>query len=1044
MNEVESQPQPPSIPVMADTNSLTRTLPGLGSGPATLPKPSLELQRLRGPEAGARFQPGVLLKSDDQGAIYEVKDLDLDRSVAVKTSAVHDEHAAVHEARILARLHHPGIPPLYDLERTVDGRLCSIMPLMVSQALDERLPGTRERDSLRELVLIIREVLDALAHAHARGIVHLDVKPEHIRIQGHSGVVLSGWSSARMLTASDPVAGMVGTPLYMAPEMARAEPASIAADIYGCGATLFHMLIGRPPVRAADEETFWLRKRAGNVDLPTADEQRDLPPALIAIAIHALAAEPSMRYRSAAAMARDLDAFVAGATVSVYGDTAWTKMRTWYRKHAVAVLIAAFMVAASLLIGWKSYGERLRLLATWGRPVLTLDFNGGTGLPDQLRVLTGAFEVRDGALVSTGERDCSAIFVQRCEGPVAVEYDARILPGSVPCDVSVLYALDPPDVNIDNPRRYYLQIGARDNSYAQILNPERKVVTFSPLRLESGRTYHVRMEIEGAAMRIIVDGALVCEHREIMPIDSGWLGLYAYYPGKSFDKIQVYSKGMPEVMSPLALGDQHCRDGRWQQGAAWFARVAEVHQGKELGEEASFRAGLALQHLGRLAEAEEAWRPIAQGRWRSRIAISGLENQLASQRFKMEDIEHLRGPGRPPDAGALRSGGVYALVAARLAELYPQADVELRLRMEALWNAAVFRAGGPDEADPNALTDLLAVRERLFPDRCASGAASALLALRRYDELLTRFSEHVVPAAEALMRLGRAEEVLVRFADHRFQVGEALLDMGRIDEIRAMQPSSPTLLDKYTMHCETDLTRFSRADVLNNFNAFRKEAEPGNALVHTACLIDRVDEAMQACAAIPNKKPEALVISAYLLADADEALLRRYPSWIAARAVVDYHRAITGFMAGEPVRLGSIRDPGQDWYSEIQLWMAHLILRPFIAEVAGEQGAFARGLKAVTVGHRWHFMQRPRYCAEYILGGMDDAQFLAQPYHGNAAPLLVLCKALRAEHQGDAVAARAAYADFLALPPHLRCLHEWWRDPVVERFAAWRFQALAP
>lgn len=1030
-------PSPTVLP-MPDPDPLARSLrAGAATGGEAAEAPP---QPARGSILGERPRYGAGAAHGLGGTIHALHDADLDRRVAVKAArSAGEAEAFVNQARILALLEHPGIVPVHDLDRTGDGRPCCTMRLVDGRTLGEAIRGAAGEATPHAWILRLRVICDALAHAHGRGVLHLDVKPDNILLATQGGALLTGWGSARSVAEAAAQPEPVGTPLYLAPEVARGEPATAAADIHAFGATLFHLLLGRPPLRAADEETFWQRRRAGDLDLPSAEERRRVPPALLAIVLHALAADPAARYRSAAAMLRDLDAFLAGGAVSVHRDAAWPRLRAWHRRHAGAVWSTLLLLAAGAAVGWYAYGEHLRHLASWGRPIMAFAFDAASEPPAEFRIISGGFAVQDGALVSTGERDNYASLVRRIEGPVAVEYAARMLPGSAPCDVSLIYALQTPEVGQRHPPAYYLQVGARDNSYAQIMDPERKVVAFNPLRLEPGVTYRVRMEIDGVALRVLVDGRLVCEHRTVVPLDSGWPGLYAYYPGKAYDDLRIYSKGMPESITPLAIGDQYCRDGDWERGAAWFARVAEVHQGRALGEEAAFRAGQALLRLGRDAEAEAAWRPIANGSWRSRIAIAGLEAQLDSQLLKRSDLGQLRGPGRAE--GTLRTGGIYALVATRLAELYPTADRELRLRLEDLWSAAVVRAGGPDLADPAAVKDLLQVHDRLFPQRCAAAAASALLALRDYDTLLARHPEHVIPVAEALMRLGRAEEVLTRYPDYRYQVGAALLDMGRIDELRGMQPPSPTRLDHYREQCLVDLAAFDPAA------GARQLAESPPALpigaVHINCLLDRSAQAMLDCEAITNQKPEPLVTAAYLLADGGDALLRRFPHWQSARTLVDYHRLLGGFLAGEPVRLGRIRDPGPDWYQDEQLWLAHLLLRPFIAEAAGEQGAFDRGLQEVASRNRWHFTQRPWHCAQYILGRSDDAAFLAQPRSGNAPPLLALCQALRAERAGDRAAARAAYAAFLALPPHRRCLHQWYRDPVAERFAAWRLQALA-
>ena len=115
---------------------------------------------------------------------------------------------------------------------------------------------------------------------------------------GFGEVLLVDWGSA-VPTADQQKAGNVGTPWYMSPAQARSEASTTACgDIYGLGATLFHLLCLRPPLDAVDEEEFWRRKRAGEIDPPTPAERATVPRHLLAIALKALAADPAQLPRT--------------------------------------------------------------------------------------------------------------------------------------------------------------------------------------------------------------------------------------------------------------------------------------------------------------------------------------------------------------------------------------------------------------------------------------------------------------------------------------------------------------------------------------------------------------------------------------------------------------------------------------------------------------------------------------------------------------------------------------------------------------------------
>lgn len=960
-----------------------------------------------------RYAVGERRGSGATGSVYVAQDNDLGRVVAIKVlGSPKGIDRFTREARIAAGLEHPNIVPVYDLDRTTDGRLCFTMRLVEGRSLGDAIRAPRGTTSYHEWIRVIRKVCDALSYAHHQGILHQDVKPDNILLGRFGAVLLVDWGAANRIDDIRAGSRIVGTPVYLAPEIARGEAASVASDVYSLGATLFHLLLGRYPMWEDDAEVFWERKRSGGLDLPNVSERRHIPAALLAIILHALNRDPAHRYRSIAAMASDLDRFQSGLSVSVYQDSLIERCSRWHHRHARGFWAAVLVFAVLGTAGWVLYGEWLKGLATWGRPVLAEDFEDESEWQKYWRTTEGNFVVRDGGLVSTGARANFAYVNRRMEGATAIEYQGLMLPDQPPCDLSVVYSLEDPFAS-SAPKRFLLQVGANDNSYAQIIDPAGRRVASNPLMLVPGRPYHIRMEIDGELLRILVDGRIICEHRELIPQTSGWIGVYAFYPGKVFDDLNLYTKGMPQKVTALAVGDQYCLDGMWDKAAAYYGRVAAVHGDKPIGEEAAYRCGYALRRAGLPREAEAVWLPIANGRWQGRIRLHGFEDLLERQ--------------------------AYAEIAIGIASIYPAADADLRHRLEALWAEAVKRAAVLDGALIADVESLLAVREHCFPDRGAGGAATALFALGDYEGVVRRFPEQVSIAAEALLRLGRPEEVLARYADRRFQVGVTYAAMGRIDDLRAMQPPMLWLIDYVEKEHQEPLTDFDREAAIQVLEEAHGSLQQR---ISDACRLDRIADAMRLCEE-PSIKASSEVIAAYLLANRPEALVARFPDWTLAQALADYHQAISGFMAGEPIRAITVEEPRTGWFGDRQLWFARLLITPFLAELTGETGAMDAALARIVEQHRWHFNQAPWHCAEYLAGRIDEEAFLAQPYRRNAPPLLLICQGLRADRAGEVAAAWAAYAEFLALPAHLRCLHGTTRDPVVELFVQWRLQALS-
>jgi serine/threonine protein kinase len=206
-----------------------------------------------------------LLGAGGMGEVYRARDTRHDRPVAVKVlrqdvGAAMGVDRFLREIRIAAQLTHPHILPLIDSGESV-GVLFYVMPYIEGETLRERLSRAGELP-VSESIRILRHVADALAYAHARGVVHRDIKPENIfLIDRHAlladfGVAkaLSDLSSSGSTATTNLVTAIgstVGTPTYMAPEQVGGSTVDYRADLYGVGIVAYEMIGGRPPFQAA-------------------------------------------------------------------------------------------------------------------------------------------------------------------------------------------------------------------------------------------------------------------------------------------------------------------------------------------------------------------------------------------------------------------------------------------------------------------------------------------------------------------------------------------------------------------------------------------------------------------------------------------------------------------------------------------------------------------------------------------------------------------------------------------------------------------------
>ena len=304
--------------------------------------------RLRAELAG-RYEVEQELGYGGMAVVYLAKDLRHDRRVAIKVLRQDVGGASaerfLREIRTVAQLHHPHILQLLD-SGTAGDHLFYVMPYVEGETIRQRL----EREGplpVDEAVRITREVADALAFAHARGIVHRDIKPENVFLSaGHAlvadfGIARAAESAAGSTTLTD--AGLaVGTPSYMSPEQATADPRIDGrSDQYALGCVLYEMLAGAPPFTGPTSQAIMARHTADRV--PPLRTVRDVPVALESAINRALAKTPADRWPSAKAFAESLEVAVprqSGETRASPGDGRWR------RSLPLAGLAAAVLVAA--------------------------------------------------------------------------------------------------------------------------------------------------------------------------------------------------------------------------------------------------------------------------------------------------------------------------------------------------------------------------------------------------------------------------------------------------------------------------------------------------------------------------------------------------------------------------------------------------------------------------------------------------------------------------------------------------------------------------
>ncbi len=208
------------------------------------------------------------------------------------------------EARLLLGVRHPAIVPLLDFGEEA-GRMYLVMPYMPNDSLNHRLANGRL--PLDEVIPILERVAAALDEAHARNIIHRDIKPQNILLDSSGAAYLSDFGVARLLDGDQPEKTMtlIGTPDYMAPEQINEGNLSPQTDIYQLGVTLFKMLTGTTPYKGSIHNLMTQHLQA---PIPSAESlNRSLPAGCDAVLRKAMAKSPNQRFASASDLVAALE-----------------------------------------------------------------------------------------------------------------------------------------------------------------------------------------------------------------------------------------------------------------------------------------------------------------------------------------------------------------------------------------------------------------------------------------------------------------------------------------------------------------------------------------------------------------------------------------------------------------------------------------------------------------------------------------------------------------------------------------------------------------
>ncbi len=375
---------------------------------------------------GRRYRLGELVASGGMGGVFSAMDLNIQRSVAMKVMKERrlksdlDLLRFIEEAQITGQLEHPGIVPVYELGIDGDGNVFYTMKYVHGRTLLDILNGIKEGNEeiiseypLNRLLNIFMKVCEAIAFAHAKGVVHRDLKPENIMVGSFGEVQVLDWGVAKIVdprqkpsptTAADDgqplrvvpsaasrvetvrgtadesrhtmVGRLVGTPRYMAPEQVydRRDQIDGRTDVYALGCILYYILTLHPPIDGNSAQEVIVKVADGDFDRPSywnpEGGHRDdglrvelkhlpgglIPDALTAVVMKAMAQKREDRYQSVKDLQADIEAWQSGFATTAEEATLWRhfllmvgRHRREFRLLASASLILLLVVIYSIV-----------------------------------------------------------------------------------------------------------------------------------------------------------------------------------------------------------------------------------------------------------------------------------------------------------------------------------------------------------------------------------------------------------------------------------------------------------------------------------------------------------------------------------------------------------------------------------------------------------------------------------------------------------------------------------------------------------------------
>lgn len=552
----------PALPAVADTATADRN-----ASQATIGVPEEVQIALNVPQNRVgRYVLLGQLGAGGMGIVYRAWDPSLARVVALKMLRGEPDRVLrerfLREGRAAARLRHPGIVGVHDVGEEA-GLPYLAMDLLSARTLSDSIAAIPP-DDLRGRVALLREVAEAVGHAHALGIVHRDLKPENVLLDAGGRPVVTDFGLAKELTRDDAqltqTGAVLGTPRYMSPEQAGGiGVVGPAGDVFSLGVMLYEAIAGQPPFDGVSIPEVLAKVIDANPQ-PPSRFSRHVTVDLEAVCLKALEKEPTRRYADARALAADLGRWIQGEPVEARPVTWGRRVVRLARRHRWATLVAtaSLLAVATTVSVWA--GRRARAQA---------DVAGSL-----MRARQAIYDARQSRRVANHAHTQAAAAVVEREIGAAIATDPSCAPAYL------------------ERGRMKALLGLHEEARADLDRAVALAPASAEARIERGRLLATlyRRGIERASTAYVIDRRIAPEAAAIEAADPP---LRALREAAEADLSSVEGAPASDAERELTRAYLACVRRRWDDALEATSRALSM----DLSEEACWLAGLA--HLGK-------------------------------------------------------------------------------------------------------------------------------------------------------------------------------------------------------------------------------------------------------------------------------------------------------------------------------------------------------------------------------------------------------------------------------------------------------------